>query len=353
MTSSKSARGGDRAPGAIVVVGTSAGGMDALMRLTAQLPADFPAAILVVQHMAASTTGDALARVLDGGSLPCRHARDGEKIVSGQIYLAPPDNHLMISQGKILITKGAHENRVRPAIDTLFRSAAVEYGNKVVGVLLTGYLDDGTAGLKVIKRCGGICVVQEPADAAYPDMPQHALNQVEVDHCLPLAEMGALLSTLVRRKRGKNAPIPADIGIEARIAERVLSDLASVEALGTQVPFNCPGCGGVLWQVSKGPQLRFRCHTGHAYTANALLAEQFEKMEETLWVALRMFEENRNLLVKMKAEGQASSSSTERVEQSAVHIERIRALLQTTSAKSTRPATNPRAAPPITEMPEG
>lgn len=333
MTNSTKARGRTPEPEAIVVVGTSAGGMDALTRLTAQLPADFPAAILIVQHMEASVTGDALVRSLNLGSLPCRKARNGEKIVSGRIYLAPPDNHLMISQGKILITKGARENRARPAIDPLFRSAAVEYGNKVVGVLLTGYLDDGTAGMTVIKRCGGTCVVQEPADAAYPSMPQHALNQVEVDYCLPLAEMGALLSTLVRRKRGTNSPVPEDVAIEATIAERVLSDLASVETLGTQVPFNCPGCGGVLWQVAKGRQLRFRCHTGHAYSAKTLLAEQFAKMEETLWVALRMFEENRNLLVKMNAEGHGSSSCSERVEQSSIHIGRIRTLLRSTSAE--------------------
>lgn len=317
---------------AIVVIGASAGGLEALSTLVAQLPGDFPAAILIVQHMAATGTTGALCRALAAaGRLPCREARQGERPLAGHIYLARPDNHLMLSKGKILITKGARENRSRPGIDPLFRSAAVEFGNRVTGVLLTGYLDDGTAGLAVIQRCGGTCVVQDPADARYPDMPRNALNQVKVDYCLPLAKMGALLAELASRKPGRSPPVPADILVEATIAERVLSDLESVEALGIQVPFNCPGCGGVLWQVGKGKQVRFRCHTGHAYTAQVLLAEQSAKMEETLWVALRMFEENRNLLTTMGAEGSASSSYAERIEQAAVHIQRIRSMLKSTA----------------------
>jgi two-component system, chemotaxis family, protein-glutamate methylesterase/glutaminase len=157
----------------------------------------------------------------------------------------------MVSNGKILITKGAYENRVRPAIDPLLRSAAVEYGNKVIGVLLTGYINERTAGLNVIKRFDGTCLVQDSNDAAYSDMPQNVLNRVQVYYFLPLAQMGALLLTLARRKRGKNKPVPKEIAIEAKIAKRVLIDLESVEALGTQVPFNYPSCGGVLWQVAR------------------------------------------------------------------------------------------------------
>ncbi|WP_414654107.1 chemotaxis protein CheB [Hyalangium sp.] len=316
---------------ATVVVGVSSGGMDALTRLVAQLPESFPAPVFVVQHMSADTTGDALVNAMNKhGKLTCTHARDGERFVGGRIYLAPSDHHLMIGKGKMLVTKGARENRSRPAIDPLFRSAAVAYGNRVIGVLLTGYLDDGTAGLTAIKRSGGTCVVQDPKDAAYPDMPQNALNRMKVDYCLPLAEMGTLLSKLVRRKFGKRKPVPKDIAIEAKIAERVLSDLHSVEALGEQVPFNCPGCGGVLWRVEKDKSLRFRCHTGHAFTAPVLLAEQTAKIEETLWVALRMFEERRNLLLNMQTSHGGSSyrSASERARESEVHIKRIRALLK-------------------------
>jgi two-component system chemotaxis response regulator CheB len=237
----------------VVVIGASAGGLDALKRLAAQLPGDFPAPIFVVHHMAADTTGAALLQAItQNGTLACTEAHDGEEVKGGHIYLAPADHHLLVIKGKMLVTKGARENRSRPGIDPLFRSAAVAYRSKVVGVLLTGYLDDGTAGMTAIHRCGGICVVQDPADAAYPDMPQNALNRVKIDHTVPLAEMGALLVRLLNRRPVKDKPVPKDIAIEAKIAERVLSDLPSVEALGDQVPFNCPGCGGVLWEVDKG-----------------------------------------------------------------------------------------------------
>lgn len=330
MSSAGPEKSRTRAP-AIVVVGTSAGGLDALARLVKQLPPGFPAAVFIVQHMSADSRGELLVRTLNNQrTLPCVQASHGERFRGGHIYLPPADHHLMLAKGKILVTKGAQENRSRPAIDPLFRSAAVAYGNRVIGLLLTGYLDDGSAGLVAIRRCGGTCVVQDPRDAAYPDMPQNALNQLTPDHCLPLAEMGALLAQLVLRKPGRRKPVPKDIAIEARIAERVLSDLPSVRALGEQVPFNCPGCGGVLWKVGGGKALRYRCHTGHAYTAAVLWAEQTEKIEETLWVALRMFEERRNLLLTMAAtqSGAGQRSATERAQQSEMYIQRIRAMLQ-------------------------
>lgn len=318
----------------IVVIGASAGGMDALTRLVAQLPGDFPAPIFIVHHMAADTTGEALLRALNrSGNLVCEQARDGAAFKDGHVYLAQPDHHLMITKDKMLVTKGARENRSRPGIDPLFRSAAVAYRSKVIGAVLTGYLDDGTAGMIAIKRCGGVCVVQDPRDAAYPDMPQNVLNQVKVDHVVPLAEMGALFAKLLDRPVRKDKAVPKDIVIEAKIAERVLSDLPSVEAVGEQVPFNCPGCGGVLWEVAKGQALRYRCHTGHAYTSPVLLAEQTAKIEETLWIALRMFEERRNLLTTMserKGRGFLPSAAA-RAKESEVHINRIRGMLRSGS----------------------
>lgn len=315
-------------PAALVVIGASAGGRQALCALLAQLGADFPAPILIVQHMAATASIEVMARVLgDSGVLPCLVATDGAVPRPGHVYLAPPDHHLMLAGAHMRLTRGARENRARPAIDPLFRSAAVAYGNRVIAVVLSGYLDDGTAGMAAVHRCGGVCIVQDPSDADYPDMPQHAIDSGWVDRRAPIAQMGPLLAELAARKRGRAKPAPRDVAIESRIAERVLSDLPSVEALGTLVPFNCPGCGGVLWEVAESGSLRYRCHTGHAYTAAALLVEQTEKMEETLWVALRMFEENRNLLVKMDKAGSAGSSLPERIAQSAVHIARIRAML--------------------------
>ncbi|MDB5121768.1 MAG: chemotaxis protein CheB [Sphingobacteriales bacterium] len=315
----------------IIVIGTSAGGRTALVQLLCQLNSDFPAPILIVQHISPDATGNVLLNALNSETkFKCVHATTGLSPLAGYIYLAPSDHHLMVDKNKkLLITKGAQENRSRPGIDPLFRSAAVAFKNKVIGIILTGYLDDGTAGMKVIKRCGGICVVQDPADAEYPDMPINVLNQVKVDYSLPLLQMGDLLNKLMSRKIGAIKPVPKDILIEAKIAERILSDLPSVNALGNQVPFNCPGCGGVLWKIDKGISSRYRCHTGHAYTSASLIAEQTGKIEETMWTALRMFEERKNLLTTMANEqtGAASKSAHERAALSQVHIDRIRAML--------------------------
>lgn len=319
----------------IVVVGASAGGLDALGRLVAQLPTTFPAPILIVQHMAADATGLMLVKVLTAkGRMPCKLAEDGDELDAGCIYIAPSDHHLFVEKGAILVTKGARENRSRPAIDPLFRSAAVAYDAGVIGVLLTGYLDDGTAGMMAIKRCGGLCIVQDPKDAAYPDMPRNALNNVNVDHIVQLDAMGALLVSLVKKpvQITRLPGIPEDIKVEAKIAKRVLSDVRAVESLGDQVPYNCPACGGVLWKIAKGGLLRYRCHTGHAFTSAVLLAEQTAKIEETLWVALRMFEERRNLLntISETEGGKAAGggrSARERAKDSQIHIERIRAML--------------------------
>jgi two-component system chemotaxis response regulator CheB len=208
-------------PKFIVVIGASAGGLNALTKLLSQLQDDFPAPILVVQHISADATGNVLlAAISENSKLNCAQAENGMSLLPSHLYLAPSDHHLMIDEeGKILVTKGAQENRSRPGIDPLFRSAAVAFGNRVIGIILTGYLDDGTAGMKVIKRCGGTCIVQDPTDADYPAMPQNALNQVKVDYCLPLSEIGGLLYRLVARKTGRQKPVPKDILIEAKIVQ--------------------------------------------------------------------------------------------------------------------------------------
>lgn len=315
----------------IVVVGTSAGGLNALTRLIEQLPGDFPAPLLIVMHISADASGNVLLDTLNRhGKIKCVHADNKTKAKPGFAYIAPSDHHLMIGKGGILmVTKGAQENRSRPAIDPLFRSAAVAFGNRVTGIVLSGYLDDGTSGMIAIQRCGGTCIIQDPADAEYPEMPANVLSQVKPDYCIPIVEMGAVLSLLMERKIGKKTAVPKDIQREAKIAERVLSDLDIVNSLGDQVPFNCPGCGGVLWKVGKGAALRYRCHTGHAYTAKVLLAEQTKKLEETMWTALRMFEERRNLLTTLAKgpESASSRSAAERAKLSQVHIDRIRAIL--------------------------
>ncbi len=307
----------------IIVIGTSAGGLEALDALIGQLPSDLPASIFIVQHMAPENTGGALLhRLSRHRAFGCKLAKDGESFKLGRIYIAPPDNHLLVKKNKVLVTKGARENRSRPGIDPLFRSAAVTHTSRVIGVVLTGMLDDGTAGLIAIQKCGGITVVQDPKDAAYPGMPQSALDNLKVDYCVPISEMGGLLETLTHESPGITKPIPRDVRTEAEIAERVLSDVAEVNSLGKQVPYNCPNCGGVLWEMDSPDVSRYRCHTGHSFTLPALLESQSEKIEETLWISLRMFEERKNLL-----NGTHNTFDVQRVKETQIHIDRIRAIL--------------------------
>ena len=234
----------------IIVIGTSAGGLEALDALIGQLPAAFPAAIFIVHQMATQDTDGALLhRLSRHRSFHSKLAKHGEPYKPGRIYIAPPDNHLLISKNRLLVTKGARENRSRPGIDPLFRSAAVAHTSSVIGIILTGLLDDGTAGLLAIKKCGGVTVVQNPKDAAYPGMPQSALDNLKVDYCVRIRDMGRLLETLTQERPGRSKRAPKDIRTEAAIAERVLSNVAEVNSLGKQVPYNCPNCGGVLWEM--------------------------------------------------------------------------------------------------------
>jgi len=315
----------------IIVIGTSAGGLEALDALVGQLPADLPSAIFIVQHMAPQNTGVALLNRLGRHkNFHCALATDGEKFRAGGIYIGPADYHLLVKKDHLLVTKGARENRYRPGIDPLFRSAAATHGPHVIGVLLTGVLDDGTAGLMAVKKCGGITIIQDPKDAAYPEMPQSALNNVGVNHCVPISEIGGLLERYAHEHPGKSKSIPQSIRIEAEIAERVLSDVDRVSGLGGQVPYNCPNCGGILWEMTEAGLMRYRCHTGHSFTAKALLTSQTERIEETLWVSLRMFEERKNLLNNLAKNERYPSMKRKYLEQAKsndVHIERIRAML--------------------------
>lgn len=304
-----------------------------MRRLVSPLPSSFKASVFVVHHMSADASGEVLVRSLErSGRLPVKHAEDGEQIQPGRIYVAPPDQHLLIEKGRVIVSKGARENISRPAIDPLFRSAAVAYGFRVIGVILTGNLNDGSAGMVAVQRCGGVCIVQDPVTADYPEMPASCMRTVKVDHCVPVDSIGALLAKLVSGPLPKRRAIPRQIAIEAKIAQRVLSDLASVNTLGKQVPFNCPDCGGVLWNITGQKPERYRCHTGHSFTSSVLLAEQTKHIEETLWVALRMFEERKNLLKTMSARKSSTPSyAAERVKESDLHIGRIRAMLSATS----------------------
>ena len=321
----------------IIVIGASAGGVEALKEVAASLPADLPAAVFAVLHQSPDAPG-MLGKILDrSGPLPAGLASDGEAVEHGRIYVAPPDHHLLVKEGQVVLGRGPRENRSRPAIDPTFRSAAVAYGSRVVGVILTGYLDDGASGLAAVERCGGVTVVQDPEDAAYPDMPESALRAVAPgngpDHIVPLAEVGALLSRLAHTEPGEAVAPPQDIAIEARIAERAMSDIPAEEAMGDQVPVGCPDCGGPLWEVKEDRVKRFRCHVGHAYTERALVADQDDAVERALWAALRTLEERANMLESMARRehdaGRSASGRTydERAAESREHVAHLRELL--------------------------
>jgi len=321
-------------PNHLIVIGTSAGGMPALTRLVAQLPATLPAAVLVVQHLSPDSTGEPLVtRLASQTGLHCQLATHGLALKAGHLYLAPADRHLLVKNGHLLVTKGPRENSYRPAADAMFRSAAVEFGPHVIGVVLTGMLHDGTAGLDFIKRCGGTAVVQDPASAEFPGMPESALRNVAIDYVVPIEAMGALLQQLVSSSTspspGKMATIPSDLQLEAAIAERIVGSTEQVTQLGHQVPLTCPDCGGSLWELNAGNVLRYRCHTGHAFTAEALAESAQHQLEETLWVAVRMMEERKNLLVSMAGHGNGhlSTQQAERVEEMKLHINRLREFL--------------------------
>lgn len=326
-------------PSFLIVIGTSAGGMSALIQLVAQLPATLPAAVLVVQHLAPNSTGELLVeRLAAHTTLHCQLAVDQMPLQAGHLYLAPPDRHLLTREDRLLVTKGPHENNYRPAADTLFRSAAVAFDSHVIGVVLTGLLYDGTAGLDFVKRCGGTAVVQDPTEAEFASMPESALRHVAVDYVVPLGQMGALLRELVGAGTAtahQRLHVPHDLQIEAAIAERVMGATEQVNEIGHQVPLTCPGCGGNLWEVNEGNVLRFRCHTGHAYTAEALLESSQHEMEETLWVALRMMEERKNLLTTMASHnGYWSTRQQERIQEIKQHINRLREFLLSSNANA-------------------
>jgi two-component system chemotaxis response regulator CheB len=267
------------------------------------MPQDLEAAILIVLHTA-DHPESLLPQILERASkLPVSHPRDGEAIQRGHVYIAPPGFHMIVEDGRLRVLQGPRENLQRPAIDPLFRSAAASYGPRVIGVILTGMLDDGTAGLTVVSASGGKAIVQDPASALYPGMPRSALDHVPEAQVAPLPEIPALLLQLTRDPlpAGTSRPRPAPLGAEkeTRIAELDMSEISNEDRLGKPSPFACPDCGGVLWEIEQNGFLRFRCRVGHALTAKYLGAEQRHAVETALWEALRALEENASLFRRM------------------------------------------------------
>lgn len=321
-------------PEFIVVIGASAGGMNALREVVGQLKPEMNAAFFIVVHLSSTGMGSFLVRRLQPlTSVPCSIALHNETIERNHIYFAPSNRHLIVNKGQIILGHGPAENRWRPSIDVLFRSAAAAYSTHVIGVVLTGFLHDGTSGMIAIKRSGGICIVQDPNEAEYPDMPMNVLDRVEVDYSVGLARIGAVITELLERKV-TSMPAPPDVLAEAEIAERTATGIENVHERGEKSAYACPDCGGGLWKIDDHGRSRYRCHVGHAYTEEDLLTKQGENLESTLWVALRMMEERSHLLRKMANDNnrgnglsRLAESYVQRAEELDKHINTLKEVL--------------------------
>lgn len=314
----------------LVVVGASAGGVDALRTLAAGLPADLDATVIIVLHVP-SYGGSVLPAILSrSGALPARHPRSGERLPRATVLVAPPDHHVVLDDDRVLLTRGPRENGHRPAIDVLFRSAARAAGGRVIGVVLSGVLDDGTAGLVAVTNRGGVGVVQDPADAMYPGMPLSAIAHARVDHVVPAAKIADLVVELLQ----EDVP-PVDEPSELLAFETDLA-LMSEEAMndddrpGVPSGFSCPDCNGVLFEIHDGDLVRYRCRVGHAWSTESLYGEQSEQLDSALWMALRGLEEKAALSRELsrRAASAGSNISAERFVEQADEATRAATLIR-------------------------
>ena len=292
----------------IVVVGASLGGVQALQQFATDLPPAFPASVLVVQHIGANPS-TLPALLSSAGPNPASHAKDGEPLKHGHIVVAPPDHHLLISAGKLKLSRGPKEHFSRPAVDILFRSAAIECGPRAIGVVLTGTLDDGTAGLRAIKQCGGIGIVQDPASAFAPSMPASALQNVQVDFCLPLEQIAKKLLSLVSEKVRRGSVPPRELVREQSPWTGTVNAMKDLAAMGTPSPLTCPECGGGLWEINQARPPRFRCHTGHGYSLKTLQHAMHGTTEGLLWAAERALQADAVISHRMAEELRRTNDS--------------------------------------------
>ncbi|MDB5246773.1 MAG: hypothetical protein JWQ40_1167 [Segetibacter sp.] len=325
-------------PRYVVVIGTSAGGIGALQELVLQFTPEMDAAFFIVMHLSRKGIGEFLfQRLQQQTTLPCRVATHNEPIERGVIYIAPPDYHLLITREQVITGKGARENGWRPSINNLFRSAAATFNARVIGIILTGLLDDGASGMASIQRSGGICIVQDPNEADYPDMPLSVLNNIDVDFCVSLTKMGEVLADITKNgKEIEEVEVPEDVKTEAEIDVRVSTRIDALSKY-EKSEINCPDCGGGLWILQNEHPTHYRCHVGHSFTDRELLIRVSEVMENTFWTSLRMMEERRTLLMKLYSKDMARGYATtaERhlniADEMEVHIENLKKILFTST----------------------
>jgi two-component system chemotaxis response regulator CheB len=301
----------------LIVIGASAGGIDALAALVKGLPADLPAAVCVVMHFPAYSTSR-LPEILNrAGPLHAEHVTARQTIQPGCIYIAPPNWHLLAGPGHLFLSGTPGYNSIRPAIDPLFRTAAHAYGARCIGVLLSGTLDDGVAGLAAIKAAGGLAIVQDPKEALFDDLPRAAMRHVAVDFVLPAAAIGTELSKLTADRAAMPAPERGALAVtediddwhEAQVVANDKAPLERGERPDEPSMFTCPDCGGVLWELRDHDLLRYRCHVGHVYTAEGLRVKQHEALEEALWTAFRTLEESAALARRLAHRAEDTNSA--------------------------------------------
>jgi two-component system, chemotaxis family, protein-glutamate methylesterase/glutaminase len=309
----------------IVVIGASAGGVEALTRLMPQFPPEFPAAICVVLHLSSTGTSVLPSILARGGRLPATVPEDGEKLDRGHVYVAPPDRHLLLAGSRVQLSAGPRENGHRPAIDPLFRSAARTYGPRVVAVVLSGTLDDGAAGARLVKERGGAVLVQSSEDALYPAMPEHAAAVTQIDGRVSATDMAARIAELVEE--------PLDPAWEERAEARDRAERAAVAAAakaedGQPAELSCPECSGPLWERGEGQFVHFACRVGHVYSPESLIAEQGTSLERALWTATRGLYERADLYRRLARRAHGKRALADRFERRASaaeeHAEAVR-----------------------------
>ena len=326
----------------IVVIGASAGGVTALQRIVQALPRDLPVSVFIVLHLHPESKSMLELVLARDSQLPVSTPVDGEPIKRAQIYVAPPNHHLTVERDRVRVTLGPLQNRHRPSIDVLFRSAAISFGPKVIGVVLTGFLSDGTAGLQAIKELGGISIVQDPASALIPDMPENALNNVEVDFVVPLEDIPTLIVQLTSAPQPERPVDPDQAHLHHFEAEADLGRVTDIAEVAKPSSYMCPDCGGGLWQL-QGPTPRFRCRVGHGYTVDELTKCQDEQVENALWAAARTLEDRASLsrgLAEQWREKRAEDVAEHfqrRADESARHAEVLRGLLGVPAASGAPP----------------
>jgi len=290
----------------ILAIGTSAGGVEALSFLAKSFRADFPAAVLVTVHLPTQFRSSLDEILTRAGSLPAVFANNGEAIKKARIYIAPPGSHLIVDGDQLLLGVGPRENHARPAIDPMLRSTAVCCAHRAVGVVLTGTLGDGASGLWTLGHLGGMTVVQDPRDAAFPEMPLTALKRARPDHIAPLEKLPTLLESLVHQPTGEPRPVPKTVRYEVEIARSGRESMDDMDRIGRRSVLSCPDCGGVMWEIDEGNLTRYRCHVGHAYTDELMHLAVDEGVRRALASALRALDERAALVSKLKAQAVAT-----------------------------------------------